>query len=425
MPEQVRVFVSHHHSDEEDDFTETLVEDLVSVGADVWVDTSGITSGDIMRRIEEGLSGRQWLVLVMTPEALKSPWVREEVNVALYQHNIGRMLGVLPFVMQPCDVTDIPVMWQPLHRYDATERYEEARDGLFRAMGLPTPPRPPERDSTTKPPISPTSIPNDATRRRLIELGYDVRRNPFEHYVPPVCFVAGGQFLMGSRPGHDTECLPDETPQSQVTVSDFEIATYPITVIEYLAFVKTGHPAPPEMQDPVRGQIGWKAQMASPFHPVVMVSWEDANEYAAWLASLTGKPWRLPTEAEWENAARWDARGQKARIYPWGDEYDPRKLCVQTGKRASPEDINTYPGGRSPCGALDMAGNVHEWTASLYTDYPYVAADGREDANAAGKRSLRGGSWRSYWQWVRTANRHKRLPDTLADGIGFRLVVGS
>src|SRR5262249_2518165 len=102
LPPTPRVFVSHHHSPEEDRFTAQLVADLEAAGADVWVDGKGITSDDFVQKISEGLTGRQWLVLIMTLEALRSPWVRREVNAALNEQTAGRMLGVLPLVMRPC-----------------------------------------------------------------------------------------------------------------------------------------------------------------------------------------------------------------------------------------------------------------------------------------------------------------------------------
>ncbi|HEY7093838.1 MAG TPA: toll/interleukin-1 receptor domain-containing protein [Ktedonobacterales bacterium] len=108
MPEQIRVFVSHHHSLEEDAFTARLVADLEAAGADVWMDDVRITSDDFIKKINEGLAGRQWLVLVMTPDSLRSPWVQAEVNAALLQVRQGRMLGVIPLVAQPCNEADIP-----------------------------------------------------------------------------------------------------------------------------------------------------------------------------------------------------------------------------------------------------------------------------------------------------------------------------
>jgi hypothetical protein len=118
------------------------VRDLEAAGADVWVDKRGITSDDFVQKISEGLAGRQWLVLVMTPEALQSPWVRREVNAALNEQTAGRMLGVLPLIMRPCPEKDIPLLWRPLHRYDATEGYATARDALLQAMGLFLPEEP-------------------------------------------------------------------------------------------------------------------------------------------------------------------------------------------------------------------------------------------------------------------------------------------
>jgi len=136
MSEPARVFVSHHHSPKEDAATARLVGDLEAAGADVWVDYQGVASGSFVQKINEGLSGRQWLVLVMTNAALRSTWVQAEVNAALHQVNIGRMRGVIPIMMTRCDDAVIPPLWAQLHRYDATQDYETARDGLLRAIGL-------------------------------------------------------------------------------------------------------------------------------------------------------------------------------------------------------------------------------------------------------------------------------------------------
>src|SRR6476646_7630994 len=107
MADAVRIFVSHSHVDEL--VTMKLVADLRTTGADVWVDSTEITSDDFVKRINEGLQGRQWLVLVMTPDALRSRWVQAEVNAALNQVRKGRMLGVIPVMAKPCDDGDIPV----------------------------------------------------------------------------------------------------------------------------------------------------------------------------------------------------------------------------------------------------------------------------------------------------------------------------
>ena len=168
MADQVRVFVSHHHSPEEDAFTARLVADLEAAGADVWVDDARITSDDFIKKINEGLTGRQWLVLVMTPDALRSPWVQAEVNAALLQVRQGRMLGVIPLVAQPSNDADIPPLWATLQRYDATRGYETARGSMFAALNL--------KPSRFAPPVQPLpstyNAPPDRFPPRLAELGY-------------------------------------------------------------------------------------------------------------------------------------------------------------------------------------------------------------------------------------------------------------
>jgi hypothetical protein len=131
--------VSHHNSPDEDAFTWRLVADLQAIGADVWVDYQGIAYGSFVQKINEGLAGRPWLVLVMTPASLVSRWVQDEVNAALHQVNGGRMRGVIPLVMTPCDEALIPPLWAQRRRYDATNDYKVARDGLLRAIGLSLP----------------------------------------------------------------------------------------------------------------------------------------------------------------------------------------------------------------------------------------------------------------------------------------------
>jgi hypothetical protein len=127
MSEIQRIFVSHHHSDKEDQFTRRLVTDLTAAGADVWVDDQGITSDDFVNAISEGLTGRQWLVLVMTPASVAAPWVKREVNTALSEVTSGRMRAVIPMVMSATPDDDIPILWRNLQRYDATHDYERAR----------------------------------------------------------------------------------------------------------------------------------------------------------------------------------------------------------------------------------------------------------------------------------------------------------
>ena len=140
----------------------------------------------------------------------------------------------------------------------------------------------------------------------------------------------------------------------------------------------------------------WKEQLLHPTNPVYGLTWYDALGYARWLEHMTDQRWRLPTEAEWEKAAR----GTDGRIYPWGNQWDARNTNLLIGDSVSLSPItpiDTYMHAASPYGVIDMVSNFAEWTSTIYDDqfpYPYVATDGREDMEENHRfqfRRLRGG----------------------------------
>lgn len=128
-----KVFISHSHKD--DNFTTRFVEDLRAAGVEVWVDTVNMKHGNFITRIDEGLNASEWLVLVLTPEAIASKPVQTEVNAAINRVWRNRMKGFIPFMALPCDDT-IPAIWDAFHRYDATSDYKSALAGLLRALGV-------------------------------------------------------------------------------------------------------------------------------------------------------------------------------------------------------------------------------------------------------------------------------------------------
>jgi formylglycine-generating enzyme required for sulfatase activity len=237
-------------------------------------------------------------------------------------------------------------------------------------------------------------------------------------------FIPAGEFTMGSDPSTDPEAVDDEGPQHPLHLPDYYLAKTPVTNAQYAAFVQaTGHPTPYHWG-------GGIPPLREEDHPVVNVSWHDALAYCNWLAETTDKPYRLPSEAEWEKGAR----GDDGRIYPWGSQWNPEHCNNrQRGQGDTMLDriyigettpVGAYPEGASPYGLLDMAGNVWEWTSSVYKAYPYEPGDGREDlAGDDVQRVLRGGASGNLAWRLRSAFRASDLPDFAFWDRGFRVAL--
>lgn len=226
--------------------------------------------------------------------------------------------------------------------------------------------------------------------------------------------VPAGWFTMG-----------DEVfgPAHRVHLPAYRIDKHEVTVAQYARFlnatglVEDEHGNPLVLLDDgwqfeqVNGR--WRPKEGMEKLPVVNVSWYGAMAYAAWA----GK--RLPTEAEWEKAAR----GEDGRVFPWGNTWDASRCNAffKDDPFAETAPVTSFPTGASPYGCLDLAGNVWEWTLSLFGTYPYDPSDGREDATAPGPRVMRGGCWNNESPiLVRAANRGKTNPATCFKGLGFR-----
>ncbi len=232
---------------------------------------------------------------------------------------------------------------------------------------------------------------------------------------PEMVLIPAGEFLMGSDPEKDPRAYEAEQSQHGVYLPDYHIAKTPVTNAQYAAFVETSGYQPPNHW------ADGKLPDGKEDYPVVYISWYDTMAYCRWLSEKNGQAYRLPSEAEWEKAAR----GTDGRIYPWGDAWDPDRC---NSKESGPDDttlVDAYPDGASPYGILDMAGNVWEWTASLYRPYPYDPTNGREELRAGGKRVLRGGAFYSTARRVRCAYRDSGYPDNWRGNYGFRVCVAS
>ncbi len=247
-----------------------------------------------------------------------------------------------------------------------------------------------------------------------------------QSFEPELILVPAGEFLMGSDPYKDKYMRGYDQPQHTVYLPEYYIAKTPVTNAQYLAFVQAID------HRELEHWKKWKPPKGKEDHPVVNVSWHDAIAYCNWLAKATGKAYRLPSEAEWEKAAR----GTDGRIWPWGDEWDANRCNTKEGSPGNTTPVGQYsPQGDSPYGCVDMAGNVWEWTSSLWGkkweepdfEYPYDPTDGREDLKAGDGigRVLRGGSGDDDRWEACCASRFGLESDFRLHVVGFRLCVAA
>jgi len=277
----------------------------------------------------------------------------------------------------------------------------------------------------------------------LLALGH--QRSAISSEIPEdMVMIPAGEFLMGSP--DDGVSYDDERPQRKVFVGSFRIDRHEVTNARYKQFVDTtGQPAPSHQKPKLTLWVHSAPLPGSEQYPVVNVSWEDADAYCRWQ----GK--RLPTEAEWEKAAR----GTDGRRYPWGNDWvftransasywagrtvefkngEEWKAFWMTGdgaRIAHEQGLNgevltlpvgSFPDGASPYGLVDMAGNVSEWVQDWYEPYSYLNAPLSDPQGPNGQllKVVRGGSWLKPARNLRTSDRDYGYPADRASGIGFR-----
>ena len=227
-------------------------------------------------------------------------------------------------------------------------------------------------------------------------------------------YIPEGEFLMGNNGRNSSEGSgdEDEQPLHRVYLKGYWMDRYEVTNAMYEAFVKaTGHRTPKHWD-----QGHYPSQKAN--HPVVYVDWHDADAYCRWAGE------RLPTEEEWEKAAR----GTDGRVFPWGNQFDVKKAntpqyWLTQGKEGGTLPVGSFEAGKSPYGLYDMAGNVYEWTSSWYKPYPGNKVFNMHYGEV--NKVLRGGSWYdclSYGCGLSSPayNRSRFTPQVRNKGFGFR-----
>ncbi len=518
-----KVFVSHSHEDNE--ITHRLVDDLRArlSPAAVWMDESGGLHGgdEWWKRIVSEITTSDVFLVILSPNALASIWVSQEMDIAysLYVQSRKRK-KLIPVLYKPCTLS---ADWDGIHNINMTgypETYATKLQEICVVLGLPPvvtiPPSPVPQQPlpifTPAPPASPAQIPastytpaprpitpppvappqstgkksqpsgttmsrrqllvagaagmaavggigllivthrtggvsslightsttnattqavspattaspqgtltNSIVPASLLKLQYTgYQNNGVSYIIPPMAFVPAGTFWMGSD-SSDTQVFGNEH-RMQVTLGDYEIGVYHLTVAEYALAIQANDSGVGTPSD-------WQSQIQHMDHPVVDISWLNALAYTQWLAKLSGQLWRMPTEAEWEKAARWDAQAQHSRIYPWGDQWDRTKANTTDGGPGTTTPVGYYaPGDASPYGCHDMAGNAWQWTSTIYADIYINDGSLENNSDTASSRVLRGGSWFNAPQNARVANR-TFLDPTFVDGadVGFRLARG-
>jgi formylglycine-generating enzyme len=223
-------------------------------------------------------------------------------------------------------------------------------------------------------------------------------------FEPETAVIPAGDFLMGCDEGAD-----NERPVHRVWVDRFALARTAVTNRLYGFFIRDGgRTAPASFSD---------GEFSHPDQPVTSVSWLDAAAYCAWLAERTGKPYRLPTEAEWERAAR---GGFAGRLYTWGDDPPHGQPHYFTAWLHGPARVGQRP--PNGFGLYDISENVHEWCADWYDPHYYRDSPDRnpQGPESGTRKASRGGSWRHQVKIARVAARSSIPPEFRYSDYGFR-----
>jgi len=290
---------------------------------------------------------------------------------------------------------------------------EEADEKAFAA-----PPPPPVRIDTAKA-VQPKVVEEKQPPATKTEVSREAERSCYPNFENSLggqmFFVPAAEFVMGSDA---IDAAPNERPLTRVTLNHYYISRHPITNAEYEQFD--------------RSHVRKRAPGAGDRHPVVYVSSLDAIKFCQWLSTRERKKYRLPTEAEWEYAAK----GTDGRKYPWGN-HDGRGDLANFADRntvfawsdreidcgyAETSPVGAFPLGASPFGIEDMAGNVWEWCLDYYEAYRGAPKVNPRGPTAGTKRVHRGGSWKSRFSSLRTTARGSNSPSFSCNDLGFRIV---
>lgn len=401
-----QVFISHAHEDEA--FARRIAADLLAEGWSVWIAPDSIMPGEIwVEAINRGLEESGYYLLVQTPAAAASPWVVTETNVAIgLEHQ--RLIRFIPLDVAP---SRPPPLWTAYQNVPFRDNYLLGLEHLLARLNN----RPPRPWPTNGSNITSKGERNNNGSAQASKLFSD--RQLHDRSRVELIRVPTGNFLFGAVQADPEHELSIRT----IHLHEYWIGYGPVTNAQFARFVEaTQHRTTAEETGFSRVWVGgrWaeveRAYWRRPegprstiedrlHHPVVCVSWFDAQAYCEW-AGL-----RLPAEKEWEKAAR----GPDGRLYPWGKEAPNThraNFAMHCGKTTPSGQFS--PAGDSPYGVSDLAGNVWEWTSSWF--------EGRGSGTRT-SRVVRGGAWPSEMDHLRTTYRLEVDPKLRFNTLGFRV----
>ncbi|MBF0108658.1 MAG: SUMF1/EgtB/PvdO family nonheme iron enzyme [Magnetococcales bacterium] len=395
-----KIFISYSHEDdlllkEFLPFKKTLERDgLVAV----WTDKEIKTGDEWRKKIKEAMDAANTAILFISQSFLASEFIYNEELPPLLDAHLNRGLTILPVFVSPFDEEAAKISFKdpktgeekiidlagfqgfasPDHTLEQWESLE--RKNIFRALNKRI------RELSQHPPDPPTkqtSVPDRQQKTGTPAVRSDVL-SFLDERLPGLRMlrVEGGVFTMG-----DDDLGDRSKPKHQVQLSPFYLAETPVTNQQYGRFLQdTGHREP----------RSWREKKYSDLQqPVVGVDWNDAMKFCKWLSKESGKEFFLPTEAQWEYAAR----GTDGRRFPWGNDDPTLEHACFGQQRDKPALVGQYPAGRGPFGHLDLAGNVWEWCRDVWDANAYqkralfVAKDPLVTEGDQNVHPVRGGSW--------------------------------
>jgi Sulfatase-modifying factor enzyme 1/TIR domain len=389
--------ISIGHEYQDNLYCQAFAHTLEEHGATV-IFTHGVNGNNVPspEHISQLIESSTFYIILLSKETTNSPSLQEEIEIAVDLLERRKLKGVLTLLLSPSSIPS------PLLNYRRIE-IENPQEAAFHVYRTFCEPALAGLSRSFQSRFPKTELPLS-----LLDKGFHKEEGMGISFLGiPLVLIPEGPFLMGSDRKKDMDAFVAETPQHVVNVGDYWIGKYPVTVMEYAYFLQATHSQIPD---------DWSKQLKKPDHPVVSISWYDAIAYVQWLANVTGKRFVLPSESQWEKAAR----GTDGQFYPWGDQWYHGRANTRDEEKFGTTQIGEYPEGISPFGIWDMAGNVWEWTRTTFHLYPYQ--EEQNDENPTDK-VLRGGSWHFPLKYARAAFRYKSDAATVKGYNGMRLAM--